>query len=117
MESDFELEKNDVLESIEGTTLESLNPDSWNNIPFCLIQGIKCCKESCLASIQSLEDLSHKMDRTNNQQKNTNHVLNNQLSTTESKLMTKSKSLMFISSRGPRAVRSKDDQRIYWPSH
>ncbi|CAI2383925.1 unnamed protein product [Moneuplotes crassus] len=89
MESDFELEENDFLESFKGTTLESLNPDSWNNIPFCLIQGIKCCKESCLASIQNLEDLSHKMDRTNNQLKNTNHVLTNQLMTAESKLMTK----------------------------
>ncbi|CAI2381796.1 unnamed protein product [Moneuplotes crassus] len=89
MESDLEIEQNDVMEGEDEATLETLDPDSWNNIPFCLVQGIKFCKESCLSSIKHLDEISVKMERTFNQQKNTNHVFNTQLASSETRLKNK----------------------------
>ena len=83
MERDFNHE--DTLKS----KLETINPDTWNNIPIWIVDGIKYLSEFCLVTMKDLNSLVKVVDENDKRQRINNTTFVNQLSSSESKLKTK----------------------------
>ena len=83
MERDFNHE--DTLKS----KLETINPDTWNNIPIWIVDGIKYLSEFCLVTMKDLKSLVKVVDENDKRQRINNTTFVNQLSSSESKLKTK----------------------------
>lgn len=79
------------FDTTKEISLETLEPEHWNNIPDCLVRGMKFCQKSCLGSEEAISEILHKFDRNITQQKNTNNVFHTQLGKVEDRLKNKSK--------------------------
>ena len=83
MERDFNYE--DTLK----TKLETINPDTWNNIPIWIVDGIKYLSEFCLVTMKDLNSLIRTVEENDKRQRVNNSTFANQLSNSEGKLKTK----------------------------
>ena len=89
--SDTEIEENDVMEENLNPifVIKSINPETWNNIPIWIVEGVKYLSKACLETVDNLEDLRIIVNDNEKRQQNNNSTFVSQISTSENKLKRK----------------------------
>lgn len=84
--NETEVAKEDIIEGHSKHKLESIHPDSWNNIPICIVDGIKYLTESCLETINQVKDLKKIVADNEKRQKNNNTSFAMQISNADNQM-------------------------------
>jgi ABC-type transporter Mla subunit MlaD len=87
--NETEVAKEDIVEGHSKHRLELIHPDSWNNIPICIVDGIKHLTESCLETISQLKDLKKQVGDNEKRQKHNNTSFAMQISNSDNNLKRK----------------------------